>query len=103
LPNYNDENNNSGIFSELDKGVTIDSVNIFESSLNEIGIQNDIVIYPEVDHVFVNPSGDRYAPDELKDAWKRLSNFRICFKVSVLDKNFTNFLNITILKIGNEP
>jgi len=60
-----------GIFAELDKGITSDSVNAFKSSLDELSIQNDIVIYPGVDHAFANPSGDRYAPEESKDAWNR--------------------------------
>jgi len=58
-----------GIFAELDKGITVDSVHEFESSLNELGIQNDINIYSGVDHAFANPSGERFAPDESKDAW----------------------------------
>ena len=64
-----------GIFAGLDKGITADSVHAFESSLDELKIQNDIVIYPMVDHAFANPSGDRYAPDESKDAWNRTVEF----------------------------
>ena len=64
-----------GIFVELDKGITTDSVNAFKSALNKTGIQNDIVIYSGVDHAFANPSGDRYAPDESKDAWNKTVKF----------------------------
>jgi len=64
-----------GIFAGLDKGITVDSVNAFESSLNELGIQNEINIYSGVDHAFANPSGERYAPDESKDAWDRTIAF----------------------------
>ncbi|QLH06393.1 dienelactone hydrolase family protein [Nitrosopumilus ureiphilus] len=64
-----------GIFAGLDKGITVDSVNAFESSLNELGIQNDINIYSGVDHAFANPSGERYAPDESKDAWGKTIAF----------------------------
>ncbi len=60
-----------GIFAELDSGIPPETVNEFESSLNEIGIENDITIYPGVNHAFANPSGDRYAPDESKDAWQK--------------------------------
>ena len=60
-----------GIFAELDKGITIDAVNEFESSLNDLNIQNDIYIYSGVDHAFANPSGDRYAPEESQDAWDK--------------------------------
>jgi carboxymethylenebutenolidase len=29
----------------------------------------------EVDHAFANPSGDRYAPEESKDAWNKTLEF----------------------------
>jgi len=64
-----------GIFAELDKGITVDTVNAFESSLNELEIQNDINVYSDVDHAFANPSGDRYAPEESKDAWNKTIAF----------------------------
>lgn len=60
-----------GIFAELDQGITPDTVNAFESSLNELGIPNDITIYSGVNHAFANPSGESYAPEESKDAWNQ--------------------------------
>jgi carboxymethylenebutenolidase len=59
-----------GVFAGLDQGIPVESVNDFESSLNELDIPNEIYIYQEVDHAFANPSGERYAPDESKDAWQ---------------------------------
>ncbi|MFQ5782991.1 MAG: dienelactone hydrolase family protein [Nitrosopumilus sp.] len=64
-----------GIFAELDKGITIDTVNEFESSLDELDIQNYINIYSGVDHAFANPSGERYAPEASKDAWNKTIAF----------------------------
>ena len=64
-----------GIFAELDKGITIDTVHDFENSLNNLGIQNQVIIYPGVDHAFANPSGDRYAPEESQDAWQKTLEF----------------------------
>ncbi len=64
-----------GIFAELDSGIPPDTVNEFESSLDSVGIQNGITIYPGVNHAFANPSGDRYAPDESKDAWQKTLSF----------------------------
>ncbi len=64
-----------GIFAELDKGITIESVNSFESALDELSIPNEIHIYPGVDHAFANPSGDRYAPDASQDAWEKTLKF----------------------------
>lgn len=60
-----------GIFAELDQGITPDTVNAFESSLNELGIPNDITIYSGVNHAFANPSGESYAPEESKAAWNQ--------------------------------
>jgi carboxymethylenebutenolidase len=64
-----------GIFAGLDQGIPVESVNGFESSLNDLEIPNEIHIYPGVDHAFANPSGDRYAPDESKDAWQKTLEF----------------------------
>ena len=64
-----------GIFAELDSGIPPSTVNEFESSLDKVGIENDIYIYPDVNHAFANPSGDRYAPDESKDAWQKTLKF----------------------------
>jgi len=59
----------------LDKGISVDTVTEFESSLNELNIENSIYVYDNVDHAFANPSGERYAPDESKDAWNRTISF----------------------------
>lgn len=64
-----------GIFAGLDQGIPVESVNEFEMALDELGIQNEIHIYPNVNHAFANPSGDRYAPEETKDAWKKTLAF----------------------------
>ena len=59
-----------GIFAGLDQGIPPEKVNEFEAALNELEIPNQIYIYENVNHAFANPSGDRYAPEESKDAWK---------------------------------
>ncbi|EGG42958.1 Dienelactone hydrolase [Candidatus Nitrosarchaeum limnium SFB1] len=64
-----------GIFAELDKGITPNTVHDFENSLNQLGIQNEIIIYPGVDHAFANPSGLNYAPKESQDAWQKTLEF----------------------------
>ena len=64
-----------GIFAELDKGIPVETVNEFESALNEVGVENQIYIYDGVDHAFANPSGERYAPEESKDAWSQTISF----------------------------
>lgn len=64
-----------GIFAEKDQGITVSSVKQFELQLNDLGITNEIIIYPGVDHAFANPSGDRYAPEESQDAWQKTVSF----------------------------
>ncbi|HLC65789.1 MAG TPA: dienelactone hydrolase family protein [Candidatus Nanoarchaeia archaeon] len=64
-----------GIFGEEDTSIPVSSVNAFEKSLNALGIENEIFIYPGVGHAFANPSGQRYAPEETKDAWEKTLAF----------------------------
>lgn len=64
-----------GIFAELDQGITVENVKKFETLLNELEIKNEVHIYSGVDHAFANPSGDRYAPEESKDAWQKTLEF----------------------------
>lgn len=64
-----------GIFGAKDTSIPVETVRKFESSLNELGIENEIYIYPNVGHAFANPSGMNYAPNETKDAWKKTVEF----------------------------
>src|ERR687890_1287559 len=64
-----------GIFGDQDQSIPVDSVKQFEQALNEIGLINEIYIYPGVGHAFANPSGDNYAPKETADAWKKTLAF----------------------------
>jgi len=64
-----------GIFAELDSGIPPETVGKFKEALTEVGIENQIHIYPGVNHAFANPSGDRYAPEESKDAWSKTVEF----------------------------
>jgi carboxymethylenebutenolidase len=64
-----------GIFGEKDTSIPVDTVMKFEAALNELGIKNEIHVYPNVGHAFANPSGMNYAPNETKDAWKKTVEF----------------------------
>lgn len=64
-----------GIFAGLDTGIPVESVEEFDMALDELGIPNEVHIYPGVNHAFANPSGERYAPEETKDAWKKTLDF----------------------------
>lgn len=64
-----------GIFGDKDTAVPVEKVREFETSLNELGVENEIYIYPGVGHAFANPSGMNYAPNETKDAWSKTITF----------------------------
>lgn len=64
-----------GIFGSDDKSIPVSSVNDFEKTLNDIGVENNINIYPGVGHAFANPSGANYAPEETRDAWEKTLTF----------------------------
>ena len=64
-----------GIFGEIDTSIPVESVKQFDAALDELGIENEIYIYPNVGHAFANPSGMNYAAEETKDAWKKTVDF----------------------------
>ncbi len=64
-----------GIFGDKDQAIPVETVKAFETSLNTLGITNEIHIYSGVGHAFANPSGMNYAPNETKDAWEKTVSF----------------------------
>jgi carboxymethylenebutenolidase len=64
-----------GIFGDKDRVVSLESINRLKAALNQLGIVNEIYIYPGVGHAFANPSGMNYAPEETKDAWEKTITF----------------------------
>jgi len=62
-------------YGEKDQSITVDKVNEFKSSLDSIGIENEIYIYPGLGHAFANPSGANFAPKETGDAWNKTLSF----------------------------
>lgn len=64
-----------GIFGDQDQAVPVEAIKSFEASLNTLGVENEIHIYPGVGHAFANPSGMNYAPEETMDAWNKTLSF----------------------------
>lgn len=64
-----------GIFGELDSGIPPETVREFESSLNELSIENEIYIYDDVGHAFANPSNAGHDPAKTADAWDKTVAF----------------------------
>lgn len=68
-----------GFYGDKDQSNPLDKIKEFKTDLDNLGIQNEIYIYPGIGHAFANPSGATFAPKETSDAWGKT--------VSFLDKN----------------
>lgn len=64
-----------GVFGSEDTSIPVESVKEFDMALDNLGIENEIYIYPGVGHAFANPSGNNYAPEETEDAWMKTVAF----------------------------
>jgi carboxymethylenebutenolidase len=64
-----------GIFGDNDSVIPLENIRQFNSSLNSLGIENQIFVYPGLGHAFANPSGQTYAPNQTKDAWNKTLDF----------------------------
>lgn len=64
-----------GIFGDQDQAIPLTMVEQFKTSLNTLGVPNEIHIYPGVGHAFANPSGANYAPEATMDAWEKTLAF----------------------------
>ncbi|HYG00566.1 MAG TPA: dienelactone hydrolase family protein [Candidatus Saccharimonadales bacterium] len=71
-----------GVFGSEDQSIPVSEVRDFEAALNANNITNNIYIYEGVGHAFANPTGESFAPGELKDAWQKTIEF--------LDSNLKN-------------
>lgn len=64
-----------GVFGDADQAIPTTTVKTFEDSLNTLGIDNEIYMYPGVGHAFANPSNPNHAPAETADAWTKTVAF----------------------------
>lgn len=64
-----------GIFGSEDQSIRVSEVKAFEAGLNANNITNEIYVYEGVGHAFANPTGEGFAPAELKDAWQKTVAF----------------------------
>lgn len=60
-----------GVFGDADQAIPTTTVKAFEDSLNTLGVENEIYMYPGVGHAFANPSNPNHAPKETADAWQK--------------------------------
>ena len=64
-----------GLFGGKDQGIPVDGVRQMEHELVKLGKKATIVVYPEADHAFANPTGNRYLAGPAADAWAKTIAF----------------------------
>ncbi len=64
-----------GLFGGKDQGIPVDGVRAMEHELAKLGKNATIVIYPEADHAFANPTGNNYQAGPAEDAWGKTIAF----------------------------
>lgn len=64
-----------GIFGAEDSSIPLETVQEFESTLNELDKAAEIQIYDNAGHAFANPSGQNYVPDAAEEAWSATIKF----------------------------
>lgn len=64
-----------GFYGDKEQANPLDKIKEFKSDLDNLGIQNEIYIYPGIGHAFTNPSGVNYAPKETSDAGNKTITF----------------------------
>lgn len=64
-----------GLFGEDDRGITLESVNGFEQTLENLGKNYEIEIYANAQQAFANPTGNRYNAEVAELAWVKTLEF----------------------------
>ena len=64
-----------GIFGAEDSSIPLETVSEFESTLDELGKEAEIIIYEDAGHAFANPSGQNYVPEAAERAWEQTKEF----------------------------
>lgn len=64
-----------GFFGGKDQGIPVDGVRQMEHELSKLGKNATIVVYPEADHAFANPTGSHYLAGPAEDAWGKTVAF----------------------------
>ena len=64
-----------GIFGAEDSSIPLETVEEFESRLQEREAETEIIVYEDAGHAFANPSGQNYVPEAAEAAWKQTTEF----------------------------
>jgi carboxymethylenebutenolidase len=64
-----------GFFGGLDESIPIRQVQDFRGTLQELGKNAEVLIFPRADHAFANPSGGNYNAEAAEEAWTKTLAF----------------------------
>jgi carboxymethylenebutenolidase len=64
-----------GLFAADDSGIKLPTVEAFRATLEALGKDHEIEIYPGVGHAFANPTGRNYNAEAASDAWSKTLAF----------------------------
>ena len=65
-----------GLFGDADQSIPVGTVEQFDKLLGELGLEHEIIVYPNSGHAFFRDSDPKvYKPEASKDAWERVKKF----------------------------
>lgn len=65
-----------GLFGDKDVSIPVGTVEQFDLLLDNIGVEHEIIVYPNSGHAFFRDSDKSvYIPEASKDAWNRVTQF----------------------------
>jgi carboxymethylenebutenolidase len=65
-----------GLFGDKDQSIPVGTVQEFDKLLDKIGVEHEIIVYPNSGHAFFRDSDpNSYKPEAAKDAWERVTKF----------------------------
>jgi carboxymethylenebutenolidase len=65
-----------GLFGDNDQSIPVGTVEQFNKLLEEIGVEHEVIVYPNSGHAFFRDSDPSvYKPEASKDAWERAKKF----------------------------
>jgi carboxymethylenebutenolidase len=65
-----------GLFGDADVSIPVGTVEEFDRLLDQVGVQHEVVVYPNSGHAFFRDSDPNvYRPEAARDAWERVTSF----------------------------
>jgi carboxymethylenebutenolidase len=64
-----------GIFGSEDQVVSLEDVQAFDQTLDDLGVEHEVYVYEGAGHAFANPSGESFRPEDTRDAWQQTLEF----------------------------